>query len=148
MSSVITEKSEQRPAPPFRGWLLYDSACRFCRAIAAWLAPIAGRRGFALAPLQADWVRRRLRRPEAELLGEMRLLRPDGTHTGGVAAFLELARQVWWARPLAAAARVPLIRRALDAAYRCFAARRYCVAGRCALPAGPHRVETVERSRV
>jgi predicted DCC family thiol-disulfide oxidoreductase YuxK len=148
MSSVITERTDSRPAPPFRGWLLYDAACRFCRATAAWLAPIAGRRGFALAPLQAAWVRERLRLPEAELLREMRLLRPDGAHVGGVAAFLELARHVWWARPLVAAARVPLLRRLLDAAYRRFAARRYCGAGRCEQPAGAPRSGTPERSRI
>jgi predicted DCC family thiol-disulfide oxidoreductase YuxK len=67
----------------------------------------------------------------------MRVLLRCGEVYGGADAIVALAKYVWWAWPLVAAAQVPGVRRVLRAAYRQVAARRYCLAGRCAVEKVP-----------
>ncbi len=61
----------------------FDGVCPMCLKIVSLMRPIWEPRGVGFVPLQAEWVRRRLNLPEAELLGEMRVA--------------HLARQsAWW----------------------------------------------------
>src|SRR5258705_7210552 len=61
------------------GWILYDDSCGFCwRWIPFWESAVQ-RRGFSIAPLQADWVRAKLELDESELLHNLRLLLADGS---------------------------------------------------------------------
>ena len=127
-----------QPRP--RGWVLYDADCGFCTRWAWRIALFVGPRGFHLAPLQAPWVRRRLALPESELLDELRVLTADDMIYGGADALLYLARQIWWARPLAALARLPGVMPLARAAYRWVARHRHALSSTCALggsPAGP-----------
>ena len=89
------------------------------------------KRGFAALPLQTRWVRKELNLSEADLLREMRLLKPDGTSVGGTDALLELARYFWWAWPLVALSYLPGGARLLASAYRWVAGHRDCVRGTC-----------------
>ena len=74
--------------PSAAGWILYDDSCGFCqRWVPFWQGPLQ-RRGFSIAPLQADWVRARLQMSEAELLQDLRLL----------LAAPVAARRLFWAR--------------------------------------------------
>jgi predicted DCC family thiol-disulfide oxidoreductase YuxK len=84
-----------------RGWLFFDGECGFCTRIARWVAPILARYGFGVAPLQNPRVAALLGLSPSELLREMRVVMSDGTHSGGADAAVALAREIWWARPLA-----------------------------------------------
>jgi predicted DCC family thiol-disulfide oxidoreductase YuxK len=114
-----------------RGWLFFDADCGFCTRIAQWVAPILGRRGFAVAPLQDARVGALLGLPHAELMREMRVLLPDGQQYGGADAAVALARDIWWARPLAWLARVPGLMPRMRRLYHWFAERRHCAATNC-----------------
>lgn len=130
MSSVSTETNEIRPGS-FRGWVLFDGECPFCRRWARRLHPLLAPRGFLFLPLQVPWVRAHFHLSEEELLGEMRVLLRDGEAFGGADAMLHLARYIWWARPLVMLAKIPGVCRLLRDAYRFIAARRECHSGTC-----------------
>ncbi|HKN23346.1 MAG TPA: DCC1-like thiol-disulfide oxidoreductase family protein [Candidatus Acidoferrum sp.] len=118
-----------------KGWLFFDADCTFCTRIAAWLAPILYRRDMAVAPLQDPRVGSLLGLSRQELLRELRFLLSDGTQYGGADAVLAVAREIWWARPLVWASRLPGVMNLCHSAYRWVAARRSCAASgaRCEL---------------
>jgi predicted DCC family thiol-disulfide oxidoreductase YuxK len=119
-----------------KGWLFFDANCVFCTRITRWLAPILGRRGFAVAPLQDPRVAVLLAIPASDLLRKLRFLSGEGTQLGGADAVLAVARQIWWAWPLCWLSKIPGIPYFLRAGYRWFAAHRNCSATR--------RIETVK----
>ncbi|MGB8459790.1 MAG: DCC1-like thiol-disulfide oxidoreductase family protein [Candidatus Acidiferrum sp.] len=114
-----------------RGWLFFDAECAFCTRIARWLAPILDRRGMAVAPLQDPRVGALLGMQKEELLREIRLLLSDGRQLGGADAYLALAREIWWAQPLAWLAKIPGMMDFLRRGYGWQAARRDCAAVSC-----------------
>jgi predicted DCC family thiol-disulfide oxidoreductase YuxK len=114
-----------------RGWFFFDAECGFCTRIAQWLAPILRRRGMDVAPLQDPRVRDLLGLSQSELMREMRVVMADGTHSGGAAAAVALAREIWWARPLVWFSTLPRAMPFLRRAYRWLAARRHCTAAHC-----------------
>jgi predicted DCC family thiol-disulfide oxidoreductase YuxK len=122
-----------------RGWLFFDAKCGFCSRIAGWVAPILRRRGLAVASLQDARVGALLGLPKAELMREMRVLLSDGRNFGGADAVVALAREVWWARPVAWMSRIPGAMKLLRAAYRWIAARRSCAAESCRATVGAKR---------
>jgi predicted DCC family thiol-disulfide oxidoreductase YuxK len=115
-----------------RGWLFFDADCAFCTRIARWLSPILERRGLALAPLQDPRVGALLGLSQEELLFEMRLLLDTGKQYGGADAAVELAREIWWARPLVWLAMIPGVMERLRSGYRWIANNRKCAATQCA----------------
>jgi len=117
-----------------RGWLFFDAECAFCTRFARWLAPILGRRGMAVAPLQDPRVGALLGMSREELLREIRLLLSDGQQFGGADACLALAHEIWWARPLVWLARIPGMMEILRSAYRRIAMHRNCAAHACPAP--------------
>ncbi|MGB2621763.1 MAG: DCC1-like thiol-disulfide oxidoreductase family protein [Candidatus Acidiferrum sp.] len=117
-----------------RGWLFFDAECGFCTRIARWLAPILERRGLDVAPLQDPRVGALLGMTREELLREMRLLLSDGRQFGGADVAVALAREIWWARPLAWIARLPGMMEILRKGYARIAVRRSCSAHACATP--------------
>lgn len=114
-----------------RGWFFFDAECGFCTRIARGLAPILRRRGMDVAPLQDPRVAALLGISRNELFREMRLLLDDGRQYGGAEAAVALAKEIWWARPLAWMARVPGAMSLLRVLYHWIAARRHCVAEQC-----------------
>jgi predicted DCC family thiol-disulfide oxidoreductase YuxK len=127
LTSEFTDSKGQHA----RGWLFFDAECGFCTRIARWLAPILKRRGIAVAPLQDARVGALLGLSPIELMREMRVLLPDGQQHGGADAAVALAREIWWARPLAWFARVPGVLPRLRRLYHWFAERRHCAAASC-----------------
>jgi alginate O-acetyltransferase complex protein AlgI len=121
--------------PPAAGWLLYDAECRFCTASARRFARLIATRGFAILPLQTDWVREKLGLHATEPLREMIVLTRDDRRFGGADAALHLAGRFWWGRPLTWLAVLPGVKPLLRRAYAEIAARRSCAGGACALPA-------------
>ena len=124
------------PFPPDRpvlGWILYDESCGFCRSgIHRW-EKIFCRHGFAIAPLQADWVRERLGIPTNRLLDDFRLLLVNGNLLSGVAAYRYLMRRVWWAWPIYLISITPGFRTLFDRAYRLIARNRHRISNTCGL---------------
>ncbi len=116
------------------GWVGYDESCPVCTTLARRLRPVLGRRGYEFLPLQGPWMARRLGLREGRLPGEIQLVLGDGRVLGGTEGLLFLAREVWWLRPLAWAARVPWFRRRLDGAYGWVARNRHCLGDACRVP--------------
>lgn len=116
-----------------RGWVCFDRDCNVCTSLARRFQRTLETRGFGLAALQDPRVQVLLDLPPAELLREMRVITAEGKVYGGARAIVYLARQIWWARPLYAAAQLPIVSRVLDGGYRWFADRRTCSSGKCSV---------------
>lgn len=123
-----------------KGWLFFDADCKFCTRIARWLAPILQRRGFALSPLQDPRVGELLGLSQRELLREMRFLLSDGRQFGGADAAVELAREIWWGRPLLWLSKIPGMMNLLRTGYRSIAARRSCASEQCSVSEAARKV--------
>ena len=111
-----------------KGWLFFDADCDFCTRSARWIAPILGRRGMAVAPLQDPRVGALLGMNRELLLRELRFLLSDGKQYGGAAAVLAVAREIWWALPLVWFAKIPGAMKLLHSGYRWVAEQRSCAA--------------------
>jgi predicted DCC family thiol-disulfide oxidoreductase YuxK len=114
-----------------RGVLCYDRECRWCRRFVALCQVTLRRNGFAVAPLQADWVRRRL--ALTAIPDEMKLILSDGRVVGGAEAAVVLAASIPWSRPLAQGSRLSPVMALLDHSYRWVAAHRGCSPEACRL---------------
>jgi predicted DCC family thiol-disulfide oxidoreductase YuxK len=117
----------------FRGWILYDGACRSCAASARRFDRLFRRRGFLFLPLQTNWIMERLDLEPGVPLEEMRVLTVDGRDISGADAVIFLGRQIWWTRPFAVLAQLPGLHKRLDRGYRRIAAHRVCDQIRCSL---------------
>lgn len=96
MNTEITDKEK------FNGWVLYDGDCRLCTGAARHFQSALARRHFKVLPLQTPWIRQAFALTDADLLREMRLLKPDGKSMGGVDALLEIARLAVPTQPILA----------------------------------------------
>jgi predicted DCC family thiol-disulfide oxidoreductase YuxK len=113
------------------GFLFFDADCVFCAKIARWLQPILERRNLAVAPLQDPRVATLLGLAHENLMREIHLLLSDGSRYGGADAVVALARQIWWAAPLAWLAKIPGVTRLLHIGYQSVAANRNCSSTTC-----------------
>ncbi|NNM86919.1 MAG: DUF393 domain-containing protein [Phycisphaerae bacterium] len=113
------------------GWVLYDADCHFCTTWARRSKKLLESRELVLVPLQTPWVRARLGLPEAQLLTEMRLLRPNGQVFRGADALLEIGRHFCWSWPLAQMGHIPGVHALLVMIYRWVARHRSCAVGAC-----------------
>jgi len=116
------------------GWVLYDDSCGVCRTWVPFWARTLEKRGFAVAPLQADWIRTRLKLSDEELVADLRLLLADGTQIRGADVYRYTMRRIWWAYPFYILSIMPVLRRVFDWSYRTFANNRYHLSRRCRLP--------------
>jgi predicted DCC family thiol-disulfide oxidoreductase YuxK len=130
MISLVSEYTDGKGRHA-RGWLFFDAECVFCTRIARWLAPTLERRGLALAPLQDPRVGALLGLSHDKLMREMHFLRADGSRFGGADTLVQLAREIWWWRPLVWIAKLPGMMKLLRERYRVVAANRSCIAERC-----------------
>ena len=127
-----------------RGWVFFDRDCSICTSLARRFRRPLELRGFGLAALQDPRVQALLALPLDDLLREMRVATADGKIYGVAEAIVYLARQIWWAWPLYAVAKLPGVPRILDAGYRWFADHRTCANGACSIPP---RTQRPSRSR-
>jgi predicted DCC family thiol-disulfide oxidoreductase YuxK len=114
-----------------KGWILYDDSCGFCRRWVPFWENSLLKRGFAIAPLQADWVRQKLRLGEKDLLQDLRLLLADGEQIQGADVYRYAMKRIWWAYPLYLFSIAPLCRNIFDWGYKAFAAHRHQVSRVC-----------------
>ena len=61
-----------------RGWVLYDGVCGFCSRWVPFWENTLRKRGFLIAPLQADWVAEKFNFSENEVTSDLRLLLARG----------------------------------------------------------------------
>ena len=132
MYSLNTETTENK-GTPCNGWVLYDSECGICSGSAKKFEEVLKRRGFAVASLQAPWVRARLGLREDEPLTEMKVLTVRGEILGGADAVVYLSRSFWWAQPLRLLSHMPGMKRVIQHAYSWVAVNRHRISGVCAL---------------
>jgi predicted DCC family thiol-disulfide oxidoreductase YuxK len=123
--------NKSKPNPP--GWILYDDACGFCRRRVPFWENTLLRRGFEIAPLQADWVRQKLQLNEDELLQDLRLLLADGEPIQGSHVYRYATCRIWWAYPIYLFSIIPLGRNIFDWSHRKFAIHRHQISQACQL---------------
>ncbi|MBI3505175.1 MAG: DUF393 domain-containing protein [Proteobacteria bacterium] len=116
-----------------QGRLFYDGECPLCRGLKDRWGGLLARYGFAVEPLQAPGVTARTGLPMDRLMEQMNMLTDDGRVLAGVDAFAFIASRIWWARPLALAARLPGVLPLLRRVYAWVAQNRYCLSGACSL---------------
>ena len=124
--------SSQKPSPI--GWILYDDSCGICRRWVPFWENTLRRRGFEIAPLQADWVREKLQLGETELLQDLLLLLATGEQIRGADTYRYAMKHIWWPYPAYLFAIAPVGRNIFDWNYRKFAANRHKVSNACRLP--------------
>jgi predicted DCC family thiol-disulfide oxidoreductase YuxK len=129
------EREIQLPDHPrLTGWILYDDSCGFCRRWVPFWQGTLRRRGFAIAPLQADWVAEKLKMNGADITGDVRLLLADGKQVQGADVYRYAMKRIWWAYPLFLFSVMPLLKNVFDWGYRTFAKHRHQVSRFCRLP--------------
>jgi len=130
MISLASELTD-RKGRHARGWLFFDAECEFCARFVRGLAPSLRRHQLGVAALQDPRVVSLLGVSREELLRAIRFVDGDGRQLLGTDALLGLARELWWAKPLAWAARIPAMRRVMRCGYEWLAARRHCSSRLC-----------------
>ena len=123
------KKSKSEPT----GWILYDDACGFCRRWVPFWENVLRRRGFEIAPLQADWVRDKLQLDDESLLQDLRLLLANGRQIQGADTYRYATKRIWWAYPVYLFSIAPLGRAVFDWSYRRFATHRHRISHACKL---------------
>jgi len=115
------------------GWILYDDSCGFCRRWIPFWEKTLRERGFEIAPLQADWVKGKLRLNEDDLLQDLRLLLANGEQIQGADTYRYAMRRIWWAYPVHLFSIAPLTGKIFDWGYQKFAAHRHQISRACKL---------------
>jgi len=123
--------------PDPAGWALYDDSCGFCRRWVLFWNTTLRKRGFSVAPLQAQWVQEKLCTSPEQLLYDFRLLLVNGEQIHGADAYRYLMRRIWWALPFYLLSTAPLLRSAFDLGYRSLADNRTWVSHACGLSSAP-----------
>ena len=118
-------------SPAVLGYVYYDANCPTCVRITTLLRHVLRSRGYTLVPLQVPDAAVQLKVSPAELFTEMRLLDRSGRVLGGAEAIVEIAHHIWWARPVAWAAKAPCFMEAMRVLYANHARHRHCANGNC-----------------
>ncbi|HEX7574117.1 MAG TPA: DUF393 domain-containing protein [Bacteroidota bacterium] len=134
MATMDESGGQAGDSPRPSGWILYDDSCGFCRRWVPFWAGTLRRRGFEIAPLQAEWVAERLKLDAGELTEDLRLLLSDGRHVQGADVYRCAMKRIWWAYPLYLFSVLPPLKNAFDWGYRTFAKHRHQVSRLCRLP--------------
>jgi predicted DCC family thiol-disulfide oxidoreductase YuxK len=130
MISLSSELTDTKGRHAARGWIFFDRDCKICTSLARRFRHTFEKRGFGLAALQDPRVAALLALPPEQLLREMNVITGEGEIHSDAKAIVYLARQIWWAWPLFAAAQLPGAMRVFDLGYRWFADHRHCSSSR------------------
>ena len=125
MISLASEMTDSKGRHA-RGWLFFDAECAFCTRVAGLLGPSMRQRKMAMAPLQDPRVCALLGLSREELLQAIRFLACDGRQYSGAEALVELARELWWARPISWIAKLTGMMQLLRVTYNWGAGRAGC----------------------
>jgi predicted DCC family thiol-disulfide oxidoreductase YuxK len=122
-----------------KGWVLYDGTCGFCSRWVPFWQNTLKKRGYHIAPLQAQWVAEKFDLSEEELAADFRLLLADGKRLAGAEVYRYLMRRIWWATPLYLISILPGFRPLFDSGYRMFAENRHWISQTCRIGAMSNR---------
>jgi predicted DCC family thiol-disulfide oxidoreductase YuxK len=122
---------------PFKGWILYDSACGICNQLALKAGPFLDQIGFHLVPLQTPWAQAVTAQTGDLMLSDIRLVHANGSIVSGPDVYRYIMKTVWWAFPLYLLSLAPGFKSAFDWGYRAFARNRMRISDGCAIPAAP-----------
>src|SRR5690349_20173779 len=131
MISLSAEMTDAKGSHAERGWVCFDRDCSLCASLVRRFRRPCEKRGFGFAALQDPRVAALLDLPSEQLLREVRVVTTEGRMYGGADAIVYLAKQIWWAWPLFAAAQIPGALQVLAAGYRWVADHRSCSSGIC-----------------
>ncbi|MCH8822605.1 MAG: DUF393 domain-containing protein [Planctomycetes bacterium] len=123
-------KSHNNPTQGY-GWLFYDEHCPRCSRWVGRFKKVLLRKHILTAPLQRGWVQERLELDADDAFTEMRVLTASGKVLGGASAMVYLAERIWFAKPLAAIAKLPGVMGQLDRLYGYIAHHRNCQSTNC-----------------
>lgn len=118
----------------YRGCVLYDDSCGFCRRWVPFWEKTLRRRGFCIAPIQSGWVGQTVGLSKEALLGDIRLLLAGGGQAVGAGVYRHVMRRIWWAYPLYLFSVLPGLGVLFDWGYRVFANHRHRFSRACGLP--------------
>jgi predicted DCC family thiol-disulfide oxidoreductase YuxK len=116
------------------GWILYDDSCGVCRRWVPFWERTLQKRGFEIAPLQAEWVKEKLQLSEDDLLQDLRLLLANGETISGADSYRYAMKRIWWAYPAYLFSIAPLGRNMFNWSYRKFATHRHQISRACKIP--------------
>jgi uncharacterized protein YqjF (DUF2071 family)/predicted DCC family thiol-disulfide oxidoreductase YuxK len=122
------------PGSAAKGYVLYDGTCGFCSWWVPRLEKLLNDSGFAIAPLQEEWVQRTIPLPHANLADDIRLLLSDGTLVSGADAYIYGMKQMRCARPLGVLLGLPGLRWITCAVYALVNRNRFAISRICKLP--------------
>jgi len=116
-----------------KGYVLYDGACGFC----SWWIPFwkktINKTGYDIAPLQAGWVRDKLKISDEMLNKDIVLLFNDGRKLIGADAYIFGMKKVWWSSPIGYLLGLPGLRQLTWLFYKIFNRNRFFVSKVCGL---------------
>jgi predicted DCC family thiol-disulfide oxidoreductase YuxK len=115
-------------------WILYDDSCGICRRWVPFWERTLQKRGFEIAPLQADWVKEKLQLSECDLLQDLRLLLANGDTIQGANTYRYAMKRIWWAYPVYLFSIAPIGRKIFNWSYRKFATHRHQISRACKIP--------------
>ena len=116
-----------------RGWVLYGDSCGFCRRWVLFWEGTLQKRGFGIAPLQADWVKEKLQLNEKDLLQDLRMLLVNGEQIQGADTYRYVMKRIWWAYPIYLFSIVPPGKQFFNGCYRKCATHRHHISRACRL---------------
>jgi predicted DCC family thiol-disulfide oxidoreductase YuxK len=116
------------------GWILYNDSCGICRRWVPFWERTLQKRGFEIAPLQADWVKEKLQLSESDLLQDLRLLLANGETIQVADTYRYAMKRIWWAYPGYFFSIAPLGRNIFNWSYRKFATHRHQISQACKIP--------------
>ena len=117
------------------GYVLYDGTCGFCSWGVPRLQNFLNDAGFAIAPLQAAWVRESIPLPIDELTSDIRLIVHDGTLLSGADVYVYCLKRGRLTRPLGVLLGLPGLRWVTKSVYALFKRNRFVISKICKLPA-------------
>jgi uncharacterized protein YqjF (DUF2071 family)/predicted DCC family thiol-disulfide oxidoreductase YuxK len=118
-----------------QGYVLYDGTCGLCSWWVPRLKNVLQKAGFAIAPLQAEWVQKTIPLAPERLTDDIRLLASDGTLVSGADAYIHVVKQMRVIRPLGVLLGLPGLRYVTRTIYALVKKNRFAISKMCKLRA-------------
>lgn len=115
------------------GLIVFDGSCGACSVFVGERRPFFEKHGFAVAPLQEEWVGDLTGIDQPTLSESIHLFTPSGEVYRGIAVFQRVAERVWWLLPFSYMLRFKPLRPLFEYGYKSIARRRRGISRACGL---------------